>query len=284
MTRARDHLVLSTHVKWKKNGEEPDLKGTRLEPVYAIVAQFLATSSPLVRRIEVKALQPAAVPLREPARELVEDWSGILKREYEELWRLTQETPASRNLRAPSDEAEDSRENRYVLEARERAVRIGIAFHEAMEAVDFGKEGRIPERAAETARRHSLDDDAALHLEEMMRHCFRSELLSRVRLALAGGTRVFRELAYVRPLAGGGGVEEGKIDLLFQDDGEWVIVDYKTDRIPEGIPDIEQYFCERYSGQIHEYVNAVRALGLKVKAAYLLLARTGKHIRMTSDE
>ena len=284
MTRARDHLVLSTRVKWKKKGNEPDLKGTRLEPVYPIVSQFLATSSPLVRRIDVKALKPAAVPLREPARESAEDWSGILKREYEELRRLTHETPASRNLRAPSDEAEDSRENRYVLAARERAVRIGIAFHEAMEVADFGEEGRIPEWAAETARRHSLDDDGTLQLEEMMRHCFRSDLLSRARLALAAGTRVFRELAYVRPLAGGGSIEEGKIDLLFQEDGEWVIVDYKTDRIPEGIPDIEEYFCERYSGQIREYVNAVRALGLKVKAAYLLVARNGRHIRVTIDD
>ena len=74
--------------------------------------------------------------------------------------------------------------------------------------------------------------------------------------------------------------EEGKIDLLFEEAGGWVLVDYKTDVLPQEREDLDEYFCDKYAGQIRAYVEALGALPVKVEAAYLLLARTGEGIEI----
>jgi ATP-dependent exoDNAse (exonuclease V) beta subunit len=70
------------------------------------------------------------------------------------------------------------------------------------------------------------------------------------------------------------------IDLLFEEDGGWVVVDYKTDLPPGEAGKSNQFFRERYAGQMQGYLSAVEALGLKTKAAYLLLARTGESVQI----
>jgi len=75
-------------------------------------------------------------------------------------------------------------------------------------------------------------------------------------------------------------IEEGKIDLLFEEAGGWVLVDYKTDALPRGRQNIAGYFRDKYVGQIRAYAEALAALPVKVEAAYLLLARTGDSIEI----
>jgi ATP-dependent exoDNAse (exonuclease V) beta subunit len=48
----------------------------------------------------------------------------------------------------------------------------------------------------------------------------------------AGSRRHWREVSVTAPV-GVGGVLEGFVDLLFEDDDGLVVVDYKTDRIPD---------------------------------------------------
>jgi ATP-dependent helicase/nuclease subunit A len=106
-----------------------------------------------------------------------------------------------------------------------------------------------------------------------------SNLLERARNSVRSGGRILRELPFVRPLAGAA-IEEGKIDLLFEEEDGWVLVDYKTDWVSTKTDEAEKHFREKYAGQIQEYVGALRALPIKVVTAYLLLARTGASIQM----
>ena len=67
---------------------------------------------------------------------------------------------------------------------------------------------------------------------------------------------------------------QGVIDCLWQeDDGQWVLVDYKSDRISKGQTHL---ILERYSGQMQLYRYAVeRILGQPVKEAYFYLVSSG---------
>jgi ATP-dependent helicase/nuclease subunit A len=113
----------------------------------------------------------------------------------------------------------------------------------------------------------------------MIRTALSSGLLERTRNAANSGGRILRELPFVRPLRGAA-IEEGKIDLLFEEGDGWVLVDYKTDWVSKEIEDAESHFRKKYSGQIREYVEALQALPVKVVAAYLLLARTGAAVQV----
>ena len=77
---------------------------------------------------------------------------------------------------------------------------------------------------------------------------------------------------------------EGKIDLLFEEDGEWIVVDYKTDRWKSG-PERDDLARERYASQLNDYAAAVRALGksAKVGSAWILSARDGDAIPVPID-
>ncbi|HLN93898.1 MAG TPA: PD-(D/E)XK nuclease family protein, partial [Thermoanaerobaculia bacterium] len=77
---------------------------------------------------------------------------------------------------------------------------------------------------------------------------------------------------------------EGKIDLLFEERGSWVVVDYKTDRWGRSA-DRDSLARERYTPQLQDYTAAVRALGegIRVGAAWILSARDGEAIPVPLD-
>ena len=134
--------------------------------------------------------------------------------------------------------------------------------------------------AGEAGIRQRLDSAGVTILREMLNRSLGSPLMVRARDCRRSGRQVWRELPYVRSLGSlPSEVEEGKIDLLFEEPDGWVLVDYKTDRIPEA-PDWERAFAQKYGGQVKVYVAAMRTLGVKIKAAYLLLARTGAHVEI----
>lgn len=205
-----------------------------------------------------------------------------LHEEYEELHRLLSLTPGARGLRVASAEAEGTGDEEAVPDsARDRAVRLGVAFHEAMDAADLVGVPDLEGLAREAGARQRLDDAAIEVLQEMLGRSLGSPLMERVRRARLDGGRVWRELPYVRPLGPGPNeIEEGKIDLLFEEADGWVLVDYKTDRIPEEGNDPESFFTEKYAGQVRAYVSALHALGIKINSAFILLARTGVQIEM----
>lgn len=73
---------------------------------------------------------------------------------------------------------------------------------------------------------------------------------------------------------------QGVIDCAFLEDGEWVLVDYKTDRISD-----ENAFCERYALQLTWYARALeRITGRPVRQMWLYAIGLGKAFEMESKE
>ena len=75
---------------------------------------------------------------------------------------------------------------------------------------------------------------------------------------------------------------QGILDLAFEEKDGWVLVDYKTDRIP---PEGPQALIPRYQGQLYAYRLALSHLtGRPVKQTLLVLLRTGESIEIAADD
>jgi ATP-dependent helicase/nuclease subunit A len=288
LTRARDYLFLCIHTQDRTKLESrdqwvPKADGSRLAPLSPFLVTCLSENSDLVRFADPKDLTMAARPRQTEFLSSMEDCCSRVEQECKGLRSLIEDTPYSKDLQAAAQSAginradEDSAGN-----GAHRATRLGLAFHEAMETVPISALGSIPKHAADVALRHKLDSASRLTLEEMISMSLNSDLIRRVQAAYQGGKRIFRELPFVRPVQEAA-IQEGKIDLLFEEFGGWVLVDYKTDRMPEDritAEEIHDFFRDTYAGQIQEYVKALQSLSIKVAAAYLLLARTGESVQI----
>ncbi len=285
LTRARDHLIIGTHTAgWKKPGDDDpwvlDTGGTRLEPLDSFLAHCLSGEKALARLIRTGDTDQPSRAHKTVSAPVGKDWRAIAESEYEELRTLLQTTPSSRSLQAAGQWGNALQNEDRSLEAAEsRAIRLGVAFHEAMERVDLLSLEDLAECVQEAGIRHKLDRGDLRELEEMVRASLSSDLLSRVRAAARTGGRILRELPFTRR-RNRSAIEEGKVDMLFEEAGVWILVDYKTDRMPENAADADRFIREKYSSQIQEYIAALRALSVKVEDAYVLLARTGDSIKI----
>ena len=287
LTRARDHLILSTHTAaWRKpdNAAQwiPATDATRLSPLGPFLEDCLLGDTNLVRLIDAGELDASVVPPKTAGAQTGKNWRAIAESEYKALHALLRDTPAAGKGKTATDTAvqdDDESNDREPQAVENRAVRLGLAFHEAMERVDIFYRKDWTQMAQELNTRYKLDRENARKLEEMMHISLSSELLERARAAASLGKRVLRELPFVRRLDQGT-IEEGKIDLLFEEEDGWVLVDYKTDWVSRDDESAVEFFRKKYSGQIREYIEAVQSLSLKATSAYLLLARTGNAVKL----
>jgi ATP-dependent exoDNAse (exonuclease V) beta subunit len=158
--------------------------------------------------------------------------------------------------------------------AERAAARVaGTVVHRILEDFDLAADpeaelARQRERAPRLVAALAGDIDRAAagqRVAEALGALGRGTLLPRLR-RLAGGV-VARELPVLLPPSddadGAVGFVAGSIDLVYRDpdSGEWVVVDYKTDRVA-GAAEIAERVA-RYTGQGRAYQRAVRdALGL----------------------
>jgi ATP-dependent helicase/nuclease subunit A len=289
LTRARDHLVLSTHTQnWKMSERVsqsvPDMERTRLKPLSSFIEDCVSKGSDLAQWVDLDGLEPHKKP-RQADSGAAQDWRSRLEQEYYSLREMLRRTSVSGNLQAAGQTGDDVDPADHASEERlgdilgNRAIRLGTAFHEAMEQIDLSLPGSDRAFIQKLIARHSLDQKSARSLAEMIDTTVSSGLMERARQAAKSGGIILREVPYVRPL-GDAGVEEGKIDLLFQEGEGWVLVDYKTDWVSAQGQEAEHYFRHKYSAQIRQYVIALNTLPIKVISAYVLLARTGSAIQM----
>jgi ATP-dependent exoDNAse (exonuclease V) beta subunit len=286
LTRARDHLILCTHTRGKgtpaAEQPAPGFDSTRLKPLGAFLASLAGQDNHPVNFVNAGMLAAPAAAQTSGMEGQEKAWGATLAAQVQELRRLVLETPQARGLRAAASGGETERDDETLPNpARDRSIRVGIAFHEAMERTDMGWDPDIDGLAQEAGARQRLDGAGVRALKEMLSQSFAAPLIQRARSARLAGGRVWRELPYVRsPGSQLSGIEEGKIDLLFEEGGGWILVDYKTDRIPSGTPELARFFEDTYGGQVRAYVSALKSLGVTVKSAYLLLARTGAEIEI----
>jgi ATP-dependent helicase/nuclease subunit A len=292
LTRARDYMILSTHTPgWKKNDETgqwvPATEGTRLDPLRTVIADCYSERSGMVRLIDPDSIGngKASIVSKVSPSKPTTDWLATAVREYRELQALVESTPSSGNFMAAGQEPDASDPEDRVSEERvpeiagNRGVRLGVAFHEAMERVDLSGKSSVVEFSRDAAMRHRLDPENGRILQTMIETCLASDLLDRARIATRSKRRIFREFTFVRPL-NPGAIEEGKIDLLFEEEDGWVLVDYKTDWVSKKSEGIQAFCRNRYAGQVREYVDALRTLKVNIKAAYLLLARSAETVQI----
>jgi ATP-dependent helicase/nuclease subunit A len=280
LTRARDHMILSTHTAgWKKidNTElwMPNVGKTRLKPLGTILAKCYSGQFDSIRWIDTGALDTMGMPGKAGPTEALPDWKAVLDREYSELRTCIPDMSSSGDSKSAGlqEDAPDAET------AGKRSVRLGVAFHAAMERVDLLEPDYGAEYLGDLAVLHRLDSESRHLIGEMIHTTLSSELMQRARASLQSGRKVLRELPFVRAMDATT-VEEGKIDLLFEEEDGWVLVDYKTDQPQKSGEEGEKYFREQYAAQIQGYAAALQALSVNVKCAYLLMTRTGQPIQI----
>jgi len=290
LTRARDHMVLSAHTASRRKIEDsmrfvPNTEKTRLNPLNLFLEDCYSGKSNMAQLLDAERLDVRAQKTQRAQSTQIVDWESIVLRECRELSDLVVNVPASENLKAAAQADEELAageslpEDRMPESAANRSVRLGVAFHRAMERADFSASDAPAELVREMATQLRLDAESARLLQSMMQATLSSEVLDQVRAAAGARRKVMREVPFMRHLDSAA-IEEGKIDLLFEREDGWVLVDYKTDWVSEKGGDPASFFRNKYAAQICEYVAALRARSIPVAAAYLLLARTGSAIRI----
>ena len=172
---------------------------------------------------------------------------------------------------APSEDR--PREDREPAATPSRAERIGSAVHEAMQTV-VERSSPPKEAADEASAVWELVPAEASEVRRLVGKLVASDLYRR---SAEAPRRLTETPVLYRDAAGF--LVEGKIDLLFEEEGEWIVVDYKTDRW-KGAADRDALAQQRYSSQLLDYAAAVRALGksARVRSAWILSARDGDAI------
>ena len=149
---------------------------------------------------------------------------------------------------------------------RGRAADFGTAVHEALERVDLRRPDEIEAVCAAVASEAGMAARAG-EMAELVGRVMASATIERA----LRSRRLLREAPFSAPLPGESGLAEGRIDLLFEEDGELVIVDFKTDAVSASEVDAR---AEHYRRQGQVYAWAARhATGMAVREVVFLFAR-----------
>jgi len=152
------------------------------------------------------------------------------------------------------------------------ALQIGRAVHSALAAIDLSTgtddAGRPP---PEVARGRAAAHGVSVHADAIVAMVEAALAAPTVTAGAAG--RHWRELFVAVPV--GGGVLEGFVDLVLEDDEGLVVVDYKTDRTANGQADVVRA-AARYRPQVASYALALEeATGRPVHRCVLVFVGDG---------
>jgi ATP-dependent helicase/nuclease subunit A len=161
----------------------------------------------------------------------------------------------------------EQREDEAVGTERRQAMEFGSVVHGALEFVDLvatsaRQRAQIEQFIAQTG----LSDDEKRRAASLVNRALDSELMVRVRRS----EQVYREVPFTQVT--GDGLIEGKIDLLFCENGRWVMVDYKTDARVEVEPYIRQ--LRAYGAALQQ----VAGIPLAEKWLFFLISGTTKEV------
>ena len=166
----------------------------------------------------------------------------------------------------------------------------GTAYHRVMECLDYSRtssveeikiqikellqQKKLKEKEAECIRPGDIFTFVTSSLGQRMKKAFENRLLFREQPFV-----ISREAEELNPDWEGERVlVQGIMDAYFVEDGELILVDYKTDKVRRGE---EQILTERYRNQILGYGEALsRAAGKQVKEAYIYSFALGKEIEV----
>jgi ATP-dependent helicase/nuclease subunit A len=158
-----------------------------------------------------------------------------------------------------------------------RGARWGIVIHQLLEAAAGNPGVDLAQLARERLAGQELPADLAGKAEAEARGVMRSELWRR---AMASPRRLAEPPFELLDDAAGSTapvVLRGAIDLIFEEPGGWVLVDYKTDEVAEA------HLAERarsYAPQLDLYARAwERCTGLKIKERWVYFTKPQKAVK-----
>ncbi len=169
-------------------------------------------------------------------------------------------------------QARDDATADHVTDAVAEALGFGDVLHRLLEAAGSG--GDLQAMAAELVREHDLPEDRLDEVLVLVRAVIASDLWKRAMAA----EKVFRETPFaVRDdRSGVPTVLHGVIDLVFREDGGWVLVEYKSDRL-RGVNPLAA--ARRHQAQLDAYAAAwEQSRGEPVKEKGVFFAREGKYV------
>ena len=270
-TRARDHLVLSMHRPGSRNS---GLDSTQ-------IAELIEDHDGLWEQVElqpqyqVQAMAQEAQSSAQSQQPFDFDAHSI---EAREEWRSKRENilstrgrPASVAATSLARVSKDESDANIEIEDMQPSRRgrggapLGRAVHAVLQTIDLETGDGIEDTARAQATAEGIPGSQA----EIAKLAWAAVNSDAVRRAVASG-RYWREAHIAAPI--GDGILEGFIDLLFEEDGELVIVDYKTDAI--GQDSTEYITNSRYREQAGSYALITEQVtGRRVKDVVFLFLR-----------
>ena len=278
-TRAREHLIV------------PCVAGVvGAEGLLGPLAQNLPRDQRLVRRVNVDELDLRAVDAIEPTPVSDEEISqGVAEREswlahVEQLKRTAAEPrrieiASSRERPRGPLAAEVATFDAALLIGDGPPIPIGDAVHMVMERVTLPGADDLEQIADDVCKEGAITNDTP-DVISMCRACLDSPT---VRRAIELGSW-WREVPFMINHAHDGAAAErapltnGRVDLVFRDGDQLVVVDYKTDRRVTEETAV-QFAREHHAGQGEAYIDGLStATGRKVREVAFVYCRAGVEV------
>jgi len=284
-TRARDHLIVP-HIEGKgKPGPfmralEPLLPEEHGHEIAADGVWLLAAEelppAPKIEEAPSGEVEPEAVSTAVDERERwINEHDELIQAARKEL-AITVASSVERAVRPLAAEASHSASTLLVSEGP--PLPIGDALHLVMERVALPGAEDLDEVVEAVCAEAGLADEAQL-VGEMARRCLDSEAMARA-LASDGW---YREVPFTVTRNDGFGT--GRVDLVYLDEDELVVVDFKTDDVSGDPAAHEAFTLEHHSGQAEVYSEALAvASGLSVRAVVFVYCRTGVEVSILSSD
>ena len=158
---------------------------------------------------------------------------------------------------------------------------VGDAVHMVMERVSLPDAENL-ERIADDVCKEGAITEQLHDVIAMCRVCLQAPSVQ----AAAASTRFWREVPFVLSRTTGaadvniGALVNGRVDLVYEEDGELIVVDYKTDKNVTK-ETAKKHALEHHSGQAEAYLDALAAAtGLPVREVVLIYCRAGTQVHI----
>lgn len=257
-TRARDHLVLSLYRTNRNSVTGASSIARLMEDAGSLWEQ------PLVATVQQTNLGQG------PADSLLQEDHSL---EAREEWLAHREEVLQSRARPLSVAAtklaqvfKDEPDNEQPWKRGRAGTNFGRAVHSVLQTIDLATGDGIDETSSAQAAAEGIP-----HRREEVARLARVAVESNIVRRAVSASRYWREVPVAAPMAEG--VLEGFIDLLFEEDGGLVLVDYKTDSVDSGQT---ADAAGRYRLQAGAYALSVqKATGKTVKEVVFLFLHSG---------
>ena len=265
-TRARDHLVLSLRRTDNNTGHDSAagqiaemMKGN--EELWSDIEPSNYRSIDSQETEHTGDLSALGVPF-EHTVEALEQWTAEREALFQEISPPSSiaATRLGKSVETEDEDKPESESNEPWRRGR-AGTAVGRAVHAVLQTVDLGTGDGISERARAQAAAEGVPSREG-EIESLCRVAVGSDVVRRA----VNSRRLLREVPVA--IGTGGGSLHGFIDLLFEEDDGFVVVDYKTDSISEKEA---AEAVQRYRIQGGAYAHAMQQLtGKPVKEVVFL--------------